>query len=220
MNVVFLGPPGAGKGTQAETICREKGMEHVSTGNELREAVQAGTVVGLKAKGYMEKGLLVPDDVVVDIVADCMTKGDHNSSFLLDGFPRNLAQAKALDGTLKKLEYKLDNVFYFAVSEETAVKRLTGRWTCPSCGGNYHELYMQPKRPGVCDKCDKPLEQRSDDNVETVKKRLKVYREQTADLIEYYKERGMLNTVDADKGVDDVHDEITAVLKTAAGAQR
>lgn len=220
MNVVFLGPPGAGKGTQAETICKEKSMEHVSTGNQLREAVQAGTAIGMKAKEYMEKGLLVPDEVVVDIVADCMTKGDHNSSFLLDGFPRNLAQAKALDDTLKRLGYKLDEVFYFAVSEETAVKRLTGRWTCSSCGANYHELYMPPKQSGVCDRCGKPLEQRSDDNVETVKKRLKVYREQTADLIEYYKERGALNTIDADKDVAEIHDEITAALNAGSRSEQ
>lgn len=212
MNVVFLGPPGAGKGTQAETISKERDMEHVSTGDLLREAVQAGTATGMKAKEYMEKGLLVPDKLVVDIVADCLTKGGNNSSFLLDGFPRNLAQAKALDQTLRELGNRLDVVFYFAVSEETAVKRLTGRWLCSSCGANYHELYMPPKKAGTCDRCGKPLGQRPDDNVETVKKRLKVYREQTADLIDYYKKRSVLNTVNADRDVGDIHDEICEAL--------
>ncbi|MCQ4574943.1 MAG: adenylate kinase [Candidatus Brocadiales bacterium] len=212
MNVVFLGPPGAGKGTQAEAVCRERNMEHVSTGDLLREALQAGTATGLKAKEYMEKGLLVPDEVVVDIVADCMAKGGQNSSFLLDGFPRNLVQAKALDKTLKELGREVDMVFYFAVSEETAVKRLTGRWLCSSCGANYHELYMPPKEAGVCDKCGGKLGQRPDDNVETAKKRLKVYREQTAGLIDYYKERGALNTIDADQDVVDIRGEIFKYL--------
>ncbi|HHT9133329.1 MAG TPA: adenylate kinase [Candidatus Avalokitesvara rifleensis] len=212
MNVVFLGPPGAGKGTQAETLSKKKNMKHVSTGDLLREAVQAGTATGAKAREYMEKGLLVPDKLVVDIVADCLTKGGNNSSFLLDGFPRNLAQAKALDETLKKLGYKLDGVFYFAVSEKTAVKRLTGRWLCSSCGANYHELYMPPKKAGICDRCGKPLGQRPDDNVETVKKRLKVYHEQTADLIDYYKKRSVLNTIDADRDVGDIRNDICGVL--------
>ncbi|MFQ5957607.1 MAG: adenylate kinase family protein, partial [Candidatus Brocadiales bacterium] len=170
MNVVFLGPPGAGKGTQAEVISKEVGMEHISTGDLLRGAVKEGTATGIKAKEYMGKGLLVPDRLVVDIVADCMKKGGNSTNFLLDGFPRNLAQAKALDQTLKGLGDKLDVVFYFAVSEETAVKRLTGRWLCSSCGANYHELYLPPNKAGICDKCGKPLGQRPDDNVETVKK--------------------------------------------------
>lgn len=212
MNIVFLGPPGAGKGTQAETISKEMHMEHVSTGDLLRGAVKAGTVVGRKAKEYMEKGLLVPDELVVDIVTDCMTTGNHDTGFLLDGFPRNLAQAKALDQNLKKLGDKLDAVFYFAVSEEVAVKRLTGRLLCPSCGANYHESYMPPKEAGVCDRCGESLTQRPDDNVETVKKRLKVYREQTADLIDYYEKRGILKTINADRGVDDIHDEIRESL--------
>lgn len=212
MNVVFLGPPGAGKGTQAEAISKNGGMEHISTGDLLREAVQAGTAVGMKAKKYMEKGLLVPDQVVVDIVAECMKKGDNETNFLLDGFPRNLAQAKALDQTLQGLGNKLDMVFYFAVSEETAVKRLAGRWLCSSCGANYHELYLPSKKAGICDKCEKPLGQRPDDGVETVKKRLKVYREQTADLIDYYEKRGILKTINADQGVDTIRAEICETL--------
>ncbi|MFQ5861801.1 MAG: adenylate kinase [Candidatus Brocadiales bacterium] len=214
MNVVFLGPPGAGKGTQAETISEERHMEHISTGDLLRGAVQAGTAIGMKAKEYMEKGLLVPDELVVDIVAECMTKGDHASNFLLDGFPRNLVQAKALDQTLKHLGNRLDVVLYFAVSEETAVKRLTGRWLCSSCGANYHELYLPPNKAGICDKCGKPLGQRADDNVKTVKKRLKVYREQTAGLIDYYERRDVLKTINADQGVDDIHEEICETLNS------
>lgn len=216
MNVVFMGPPGAGKGTQAEKVGRERNMVHVSTGDLLREAVQAGTPTGVKAKEYMEKGLLVPDELVVDIVADSMAKGNSDTNFLLDGFPRNLAQAQALDKTLKGLGLELEMVFYFAVSEETAVKRLAGRWLCSSCGANYHELYMPPKKTGVCDKCRGELTQRPDDNAETVKNRLKVYREQTADLIDYYEEREMLNTINADQDVVEIQDEIFRFLDTAS----
>ncbi len=214
MNVVFLGPPGAGKGTQAETISKKRNMEHVSTGDLLREAVQGGTATGIKAKEYMEKGLLVPDKLVVDIVADRISKGGHNSSFLLDGFPRNLAQAKALDQTLKGLGNKLDVVFYFAISEDTAVKRLTRRWLCSSCGANYHELYMPPEKAGICDKCGKPLGQRPDDRVETVKKRLKVYREQTADLIDYYERKGVLKTIDGEQRAELIRESICKTLDT------
>lgn len=212
MNVVFLGPPGAGKGTQAEVISKEMHMEHLSTGDMLRDAVKRGTDVGKKAKEYMDKGLLVPDELVVDIVTECMATGDHDAGFLLDGFPRNLAQAKALDENLKRLGEKLDAVFYFAVSEEVAVRRLTGRLLCSACGANYHNSYMPPKKAGVCDKCGGTLTQRPDDNVETVKKRLRVYREQTADLIDYYQKQGVLKTINADQGVEAIRDEVLGAL--------
>lgn len=210
--MVFLGPPGAGKGTQAEVISQERDMEHISTGDLLRSAVEAGTPRGRRAKEYMEKGLLVPDKLVVDIVAERMTRNEHPRSFLLDGFPRNLNQAKALDDTLKGLKDKLDAVFYFAVSEERAVRRLTGRWMCPSCGANYHEQYVPPQREGVCDRCETALQQRPDDKVETVKERLRVYREQTADLIEYYQKQGVLKTINADGSVEETHKEIIQTL--------
>ncbi len=212
MNVVFLGPPGAGKGTQAEAISKQAGLKHISTGDVLRAAVEAGTPVGLKAKKYMEKGLLVPDEVVVDIVAERISKNGRAKSFLLDGFPRNLNQAKVLDETLKRINSKLDVVFYFAVSEETAIARLTGRWICPGCGANYHQAYMPPQKSGICDKCGKALQQRPDDKVETVKERLEVYKKQTADLIEYYERQGLLKKVSADRGVEEVYREVIKAL--------
>ena len=212
MNVVFLGPPGAGKGTQAEAVSRQRGMEHISTGDMLRGAVEAGTPVGLRAKKYMEKGALVPDEVVVDIVAERISKNGRPKNFLLDGFPRNLNQAKALDETLHSLKDKLDVVFYFAVSEETAVSRLTGRRMCPGCGANYHQNYMPPQRTGICDRCGKTLQQRPDDKVETVKERLKVYRKQTAGLIDYYEKQGLLRKINADRGVEEVCKEVSETL--------
>lgn len=212
MNVVFLGPPGAGKGTQAEVICRQRGMEHISTGDMLRGAVEAGTPVGLRAKQYMEKGLLVPDEVVVDIVAERVSRNGGIKSFILDGFPRNLNQAKALDKTLNSLKEKLDAVFYFAVLEETAIARLTGRWTCPGCGANYHQKYMPPQKTGICDKCGKALQQRPDDKVKTVEERLKVYKKQTASLISYYEKKGLLRKINADKEVREVYEEVAKAL--------
>lgn len=219
MNVVFLGPPGAGKGTQAEVTSKERGMEHVSTGDLLRGAVERGSPRGRKAKEYMEKGLLVPDELVVDIVAERVSRDGSSGSFLFDGFPRNLAQAKALDETLRRLKDRVDVVFYFAVSEEIAVRRLSGRWMCPACGANYHERYIPPKEEGICDRCGKVLTQRQDDKVETVKERLKVYREQTADLIDYYEERGVLRRVDADLSVEETHKEINKTLNSLRKAR-
>lgn len=212
MNVVFLGPPGAGKGTQAEVISRQRGMEHISTGDMLRGAAEAGTPVGLRAKKYMEKGLLVPDEVVVDIVAERIREDGRQKNFLLDGFPRNLNQAKALDKTLNSLNVGVNAVLYFDVSEETAVSRLTGRWICPGCGANYHQDFIPPKKTGVCDRCGKALQQRSDDKVETVKERLKVYKKQTADLIDYYEKKGLLSRINADKKIEEVYGEVTKIL--------
>lgn len=219
MNVVFLGPPGAGKGTQAEAISKERGMEHISTGELLRGAVERGSPRGLKAKEYMEKGLLVPNELVVDIVAEQVSRDGSSGSFLFDGFPRNLAQAKALDETLERLKDRVDVVFYFAVSEETAVRRLSGRWMCPACGANYHERYIPPKKEGICDRCGRALTQRKDDKAETVKERLKVYREQTADLIDYYKKMGVLRTVDANLDVEETRKEIIKTLNSLRKAR-
>ncbi|HHT9119251.1 MAG TPA: adenylate kinase [Candidatus Hypogeohydataceae bacterium YC41] len=212
MNIIFLGPPGAGKGTQADAISKERGMAHISTGDMLRTAVEVGTPLGLRAMQYMEKGLLVPDELVVDIVAERISKNGQQKSIILDGFPRNLNQAKALDETLKSLSYKLDAVFCFAVSEETAIARLTGRWMCPGCGANYHQKYMPPQQQGKCDKCGKTLQQRPDDNEKTVKERLKVYKKQTADLVNYYEKKSLLRKVNADREVKEVYEEVTKAL--------
>lgn len=214
MNVVFLGPPGAGKGTQAETISHERGLLHISTGNLLRQAVQEGTSTGLKAKGYMEKGLLVPDDIVLNILAEKISSDDHKHGFVLDGFPRTLAQAKALDQTLRGMGEKLDIVFYFAVSDDTVIRRLSGRRTCKACGANYHVQYIPPAKEGVCDKCGGQLYQRTDDKPETIIERLRVYKEQTEDLIDYYKQNSVLKEIEGDNDVDKTFKTITESLNT------
>ncbi|HHT9129314.1 MAG TPA: adenylate kinase [Candidatus Brocadiaceae bacterium] len=198
MRIVFLGPPGAGKGTQAETISKKKKIPHMSSGNLLREAVEAGTETGIKAKYYIEKGLLVPDQIVVDIIKDRIVRDDFKAGFILDGFPRTLSQAKVLDEMLEKLGNGLDTVFYFSVSKESVVLRLSGRRVCVNCGANYHIKYVPSSREGICDKCGGKLNQRVDDKPETILERLKVYHEQTEDLIEYYKKNGILKEIAGD----------------------
>jgi adenylate kinase len=198
MMIVFLGPPGAGKGTQAETISKEKKIPHISSGNLLREAVEAGTETGKKARSYIEKGLLVPDQIVVDIIKDRILKNDCKVGFVLDGFPRTLSQAKVLDEMLRNLGNSLDMVFYFSVSEESVVQRLSGRLICSACGANYHKIYVPASKDGFCDKCGGKLYQRADDKHETILERLRVYHEQTEGLIDYYKKSGILREVLSD----------------------
>ena len=198
MMIVFLGPPGAGKGTQAEAISKEINISHISSGNLLREAVDAGTETGIKAKYYIEKGLLVPDQIVVDIIKERILKKNCLAGFVLDGFPRTLSQAKALDGMLEKLGNMLDLVFYFSVSKESVVQRLSGRLICGACGANYHKIYVPSSKDGICDKCGGRLNQRADDKPETVLERLRVYHEQTEGLIDYYKKAGILREISSD----------------------
>jgi len=198
MMIVFLGPPGAGKGTQAEAISKEKKIPHISSGNLLREAVDAGTETGIKARYYIEKGLLVPDQIVVDIIKDRILKNDCKAGFVLDGFPRTLSQAKVLDEMLRNLGNRLDIVFYFSVSKESVVQRLSGRLICGTCGANYHKIYVPSSKDGICDKCGGKLNQRADDKPETVFERLRVYHEQTEGLIEYYKKSGILREISSD----------------------
>ena len=198
MMIVFLGPPGAGKGTQAETISKEKKIPHISSGNLLREAVEAGTETGKKARNCIEKGLLVPDQIVVDIIKDRILKNDCKVGFVLDGFPRTLSQAKVLDEMLRNLGNSLDMVFYFSVSKESVVQRLSGRLICGACGANYHKIYVPSSKDGVCDKCGGKLNQRADDKPETVLERLRVYHEQTEGLIDYYKKSGILREISSD----------------------
>lgn len=213
MRIVFLGPPGAGKGTQAETISREKNLPHISSGNLLREAVVAGTETGVKARGYIEKGLLVPDQIVVDIIKDRILKDDCKGGFILDGFPRTLSQAKILDEMLKKLGNKLDVVLYFSVSKESVVHRLSGRRICSNCGANYHVKYVPSSKDGICDKCGGKLYQRTDDKLETVLERIRVYHEQTEDLIEYYKKNGILKEIISDANIEMITKNILDTLK-------
>ena len=212
MRIVLLGPPGVGKGTQAGTISRKKNLPHISSGNLLREAVENGTSIGVKAKGFIEKGLLVPDQIVVDIIKDRILKNDCTGGFILDGFPRTLAQAKVLDGMLMGLNNKIDVVIYMTASKESIVQRLTGRRICSNCGANYHVSNVPSLRSGICDKCGGKLNQRSDDRPETILERLRVYRDQTEDLVGYYKNNGVLKEILCDNNIDAITKNILDAL--------
>ena len=204
MRLVFLGPPGVGKGTQAENVSTNKDIPHVSSGDLLRDAVETKTETGLKAKEYIEKGLLVPDELVVKVVVGKITAECCKSGFILDGFPRNLSQAEILDETLNELGEKIDKVFYFTASEDVIIKRLAGRRICKSCGAHYHEVFKPPVKDKVCDECGAELQQRNDDKPETVSTRLKVYREQTEELIDYYRVSGELVEIDCNGSVSEI----------------
>lgn len=212
MRIVFLGPPGAGKGTQAETISKIENIPHISSGNLLREAIEAGTETGVKARFYIEKGILVPDQVVVGVVVDRILKNDCENGFVLDGFPRTLSQAKVLDEMLKTLGDSLDIVFYFIVSEQTVIERLSGRMICSVCGANYHIKLVPSLKDGVCDKCSGKLLQRADDKPETIIERLRVYREQTAGLVEYYKKNKILREIISDLRIEVVSKTIAGII--------
>lgn len=213
MRLIFLGPPGAGKGTQAEKISKEFELPHVSTGDIFRKALKEGTELGLKAKNYMDKGLLVPDDVVVAIVEERLKQEDCEKGFILDGFPRTVPQAEALDMSMKALNRSIDHVINISVSKEELIERLTGRRVCSKCGATFHLKYNAPKEEGICDVCGGELIQRDDDKIETVNERLNVYNEQTQPLIEYYKQKKLLRTVDGEKGIDKVFEEISEILR-------
>lgn len=202
MRLVLLGPPGAGKGTQSVVLSKKYGLPHISTGDILRESIKAGLELGLKAKSYMDKGELVPDEVVTGIVAERLSKPDAKKGFILDGFPRTLNQAKELDKALKNMSSKLDLVLYFETSEKVAIERLTGRRVCKACGFNYHVRNIPPKVEGICDKCGGELFQRPDDTEATVRNRLKVYEVQTSPLIDYYSRSSVLRKVSGDLDVD------------------
>jgi adenylate kinase len=213
MNLIFLGPPGAGKGTQAKRVVEKYGIPQISTGDMLREAVAKGTELGKKAKEYMDKGELVPDEVVIGIVKERLQQPDCEKGFILDGFPRTLAQAEALDEMLKGLNKKIDGVINVAVPEEEVVKRIVNRRTCRNCGAVYHLIYAPPKEDNKCDKCGGELYQRDDDKEETVRERYRVYRQNTEPLIEYYRKKGTLYDVDGTKDIEGVWQEIVAILE-------
>lgn len=212
VRVVFLGPPGAGKGTQAEFVVKRFGIPQISTGDMLRQAVAQGTELGLKAREYMDAGLLVPDDVVIGIVRERLKDDDCRGGFILDGFPRTTAQAEALEKVLEEVGYPLTAVLNFSVSEDLLVRRLSLRRTCRECGRIYHLENNPPRVPGKCDVCGGELMQRSDDSEETVRRRLAVYREQTQPLIEFYRQRGLLVDIDAARPVESVKDQVNGVL--------
>jgi len=205
VKLVLLGPPGAGKGTQAKVLSKGYKIPHISTGDMLREAVKAKTPVGIKAKEFMNRGGLVPDEVVIEIVAERVAKPDCKKGFILDGFPRTGAQARALDSTLTKLNCPIDLVLYFKTSIETIVQRLSGRRVCRNCAATYHIKNIPPKVSGKCDLCGGELYQRDDDKEETVRNRIKVYEDTVPEIINYYEAKGILRTVSGDMDVDEAN---------------
>ena len=215
MYILLMGPPGAGKGTQAAKIVEKYAIPHISTGDMFRAAVKEGTPMGLKAKEYMDKGQLVPDNVTIGIVKERLSKDDCQKGFILDGFPRTLEQADALTSTLAELNIKLTKVLNIDVPMQELVQRVTGRRICKSCGATYHVLYNAPKVNGICDKCAGALYQRDDDKEETVVKRLEVYGAQTRPLIEYYQDKGLYTEIDGMQHIDKVFDEVVKCLEEA-----
>ncbi len=213
MKLLITGRPGAGKGTQAVNIREYYNIPHISTGDMFRAAMKAGTKMGLLAKEYMEKGQLVPDEVTIGIVKDRLLEDDCKEGFLLDGFPRNIKQAEALDEFLKENNVKLDAVLDVNVAQEVLVRRMVGRRVCKNCGATYHVEFNKPKVDGICDNCGNALIQRPDDTEATAVNRLAVYDEQTAPLLDYYKKQGILVTVNGDQDFDKVFEDIKAVLK-------
>lgn len=213
MNLVLLGPPGSGKGTQAALISEELEMPHISTGDMLRKAVAQETPLGVEAKGYMDKGDLVPDEVVIGITVDRLKERDCKKGFLLDGFPRTLPQAEALDKALEKNGKTIDAVINIEVSDKGILRRLTGRRTCRDCSKVYHLVYEPPENQSFCDQCGGRLVQRSDDTIETVTNRLKVYKQLTEPLIKYYMDKHLLKSVDGEQPVQNVFDDIITALK-------
>jgi len=213
MKIIMLGAPGAGKGTQAKKLASKYGIPHISTGDIFRANIKNGTELGAKAKVYMDQGLLVPDELVVDLVVDRFKNPDCENGYVLDGFPRTIPQAKALDEALIKngdiIEYAID----VDVPDATIINRMAGRRACTNCGGTYHVVTIPPKKEGICDVCSGELVLREDDKPETVKKRLLVYHEQTQPLINYYQSKGILKSVDGTKNMDVTFNEIIQILE-------
>lgn len=213
MNLILLGPPGAGKGTQAQRIMDTRGLVQLSTGDMLRAAVAAGTELGKKAKAIMEAGKLVPDDLMVNLISERIDQPDVKGGFILDGFPRTVPQAEALDTMLSAKGLKIDHVIEMKVDDAVLTDRITGRYTCAKCGRGYHDRNQKPKVEGVCDVCGSTeFKRRADDNAETVITRLKQYHEQTAPILPYYQGRGVLKSIDGMAEIDDVTKEIEGVL--------
>ncbi|MBW7477500.1 adenylate kinase [Paenibacillus oenotherae] len=213
MNILFMGPPGAGKGTQAERIVDTFGVPHISTGDAFRLAMKQGTPLGQKAKEYVDQGLLVPDEITNGIVRERLQLEDCNSGFLLDGFPRTLQQAEALDGMLAEMGRSIDHVVNLKVDRGLLLARLTGRRICKACGATYHVMFNPPVQEGVCDKCGGELYQRSDDTEAKVGTRLDEYISKTSLLLDYYSGKGLLREVNGEKEIDEVTGEITACLR-------
>lgn len=212
MNLVLMGLPGAGKGTQAEKIVDEYGIPHISTGDMFRAAMKEGTELGLQAKSFMDKGELVPDEVTIGIVRERLRKDDCRKGFLLDGFPRTVPQAEALENILADLERKIDYVINIDVNKDILIERLTGRRICKNCGATYHLVFNPPAKEGVCDRCGGELYQRADDNAETVQNRLEVNIKQAKPLLDFYEEKGYLRTLDGQRDISVVFADIKQLL--------
>lgn len=213
MNILFMGPPGAGKGTQAAVVVKELGIPHISTGDAFRLAIKQGTPIGLKAKSYTVQGLLVPDDVTIGIVEERLQQSDCEKGFLLDGFPRTLSQAEALGEILSRLGTSLDHVINLNVDRGLLMARLTGRRICSTCGTSYHLIFNPPKQDGICDIDGGELYQRPDDNEESVGKRLDEYDNKTAPLLAFYDDKGLLRQVNGENEINVVSSEIVSLLR-------
>lgn len=216
MYILLMGPPGAGKGTQAEKLIREYGIPQISTGDMFRAAVKSGTALGKEAKSYMDKGALVPDSVTVGIVKERLAQDDCKKGWILDGFPRTTTQASALDAILHDLGIQLTAVLDFNVNRDDLVKRVSGRLVCRQCGASFHKEFRPPKQEGVCDNCGGELYQRADDNEVTVRERLAVYDTSTKPLIDYYKVSGRYYEINGDQSMDKVFADVQAALKKAS----
>ena len=212
MKIIMLGAPGAGKGTQADMICEKYNIPHISTGDIFRANIKNNTELGQKAKSYMDQGLLVPDELVVDLVVDRVKADDCKNGYVLDGFPRTIPQAEALENALKASGENVDYAIDVEVPDENIIKRMSGRRACVTCGATYHVEFAPTKVEGVCDKCGAELIIRDDDKPETVKNRLAVYHEQTQPLIDFYADRNVLKEVDGTKKLEEVFDAIVAIL--------
>ena len=212
MKIIMLGAPGAGKGTQAKMIAEKYNIPHISTGDIFRANIKEGTPLGKEAKGYMDKGQLVPDELTVRILLDRVASDDCSGGYVLDGFPRTIPQAEVLDSELDKLGDKVDFAINVDVPDENIVRRMGGRRACVTCGATYHIEHVPPKKEGICDKCGSELILRDDDKPETVQKRLSVYHEQTQPLIDYYKKAGILKSVDGTQPMEDVFADIIKIL--------
>ncbi len=213
MKIIMLGAPGAGKGTQAHMIAEKYHLPHVSTGDIFRANIKNGTELGKEAKGYMDRGELVPDELTVRILLDRVAQEDCKNGYILDGFPRNIPQAEVLEKELENLGEKIDAAIDMEVPDESIIRRMSGRRACSSCGATYHIVNVPPKKEGICDVCGEALILRDDDKEETVQKRLDVYHEQTQPLIEFYTKKGILKTVDGTQDMMSVFQTITKILE-------
>lgn len=213
MKIVLLGPPGAGKGTQAKLICDEFKMPHISTGDIFRKQISENTSLGMKAKEYIDKGKLVPDKITLGIVKDRLSKDDCKNGYLFDGFPRTAMQAEDFDKILLQNNAEIDLVILIDVPDKYIIDRITGRRICPVCGESYHVINNPPKETGKCDKCGNMIIQRKDDSIDTINERLSVYHKQTCPLIEYYKRKNILSAIDGTGSINDIFQKICTILK-------